>query len=70
GRNLILAPDGITGNLIFRSLVLIGSARSHGAITLGIDPIFIDTSRAQTVKGYERALRFAYKLVNMKEDGV
>lgn len=68
GRNLILAPDGITGNLIFRSLVLIGSAKSHGAITLGIDPIFIDTSRAQTVEGYERALKFAYKLANMKED--
>ncbi|MFZ2216499.1 MAG: methanogenesis marker protein Mmp4/MtxX [Methanothermobacter tenebrarum] len=68
GRNLILAPDGITGNLIFRSLVLIGSAKSHGAITLGIDPIFIDTSRAQTVEGYERALKFAYKLANMRED--
>lgn len=69
GRNLILAPDGITGNLIFRSLVLIGSAKSHGAITLGIDPIFIDTSRAQTVEGYERALKFAYKLATMREDG-
>jgi len=67
-RNLILAPDGITGNLIFRSLVLIGSAKSHGAITLGIDPIFIDTSRAQTIEGYERALKFAYKLARMKGD--
>ncbi|BAW31377.1 putative methanogen marker protein 4 [Methanothermobacter sp. MT-2] len=67
-RDLILAPDGITGNLIFRSLVLVGSAKSHGAITLGIDPIFIDTSRAQTIKGYERALKFAYKLARMKGD--
>jgi putative methanogen marker protein 4 len=57
--NIILAPDGITGNLIFRSLVLVGPVRSHGAITLGLDRIFIDTSRSLDVEGYVRALKFA-----------
>ncbi len=64
--NLILAPDGISGNLIFRSLVLVGSAKSYGAITLGIDQIFIDTSRAQSVEGYIRAINFAHYLAKRK----
>lgn len=64
--NLILAPDGISGNLIFRSLVLVGSGKSHGAVTLGIDQILIDTSRAQSVEGYIRALNFAHYLAKLK----
>jgi putative methanogen marker protein 4 len=66
GCNLILAPDGISGNLIFRSLVLVGSVESYGAITLGIDQILIDTSRAQSVEGYIRALNFSYYLSKLK----
>jgi len=62
GANLILAPDGICGNLIFRSLVLIGSIKSHGAVTLGIKEIFIDTSRSQNEEGYIRSLELAKKL--------
>ncbi len=57
--NVIIAPDGITGNLIFRSIVLVGSGKSHGAITLGLDRTFIDTSRSLDVDGYIRALKFA-----------
>ncbi|GAB6056208.1 methanogenesis marker protein Mmp4/MtxX [Methanobacterium movens] len=60
--NLILAPDGISGNLIFRSLVLIGSLKSYGAVTLGMNKIFIDTSRDQSKSGYIRALNFAHHL--------
>lgn len=66
GANMILAPNGICGNLIFRSLVFIGSIKSHGAVTLGIDEIFIDTSRSQSEEGYLRALKLAEKLVNNK----
>lgn len=66
GANFILAPDGICGNLIFRSLVLLGSQKSHGAITLGIEEIFIDTSRSQDVEGYKRALKLAKKLAELK----
>ena len=63
--NFILAPDGVTGNLIFRSLVLSGCGKSHGAVTLGMDVTFIDTSRSLTVEGYTRALKFAKYLKDM-----
>jgi putative methanogen marker protein 4 len=66
GANFIIAPDGICGNLIFRSLVFMGSGKSHGAITLGINEIFIDTSRSQNRAGYIRALKFAAQLVKLK----
>lgn len=66
--NFILAPDGISGNLIFRSLVFIGSGISHGAVTLGINEILVDTSRSQDVEGYIRALEFARTLVDNKKN--
>jgi putative methanogen marker protein 4 len=67
GSNLILAPDGICGNLIFRSLVFLGSIKSHGAVNLGIKEILIDTSRNQTEEGYLRALKLAKKLVELRK---
>jgi putative methanogen marker protein 4 len=67
GSNLILAPDGICGNLIFRSLVFLGSIKSHGAVNLGIKEILIDTSRTQTEEGYLRALKLAKKLVELRK---
>ncbi|AXV38421.1 MAG: methyltransferase [Methanobacterium sp. BRmetb2] len=66
GCNLILAPDGISGNLIFRTLVFLGSGISYGAVTLGIDKIFIDTSRSQSINGFVRSLKFANYLVDLK----
>lgn len=60
--NLIIAPNGIIGNLIFRSLILVSGWESYGAITLGINEIFIDTSRSQTKEGYLRAIELAYNL--------
>ncbi len=63
GANFIIAPDGISGNLIFRSIVLLGGGKSHGAVTLGMDEIYIDTSRSNDVEGYKRALEFAHYLV-------
>lgn len=62
--NIIIAPDGISGNLIFRTLVLLNSYNSYGAIALGFNKIFIDTSRDQSKDGYLRALKLAYKLAN------
>ncbi|HEY0196325.1 MAG TPA: methanogenesis marker protein Mmp4/MtxX [Methanobacterium sp.] len=64
--NFILAPDGVIGNLIFRSLVLTGCGKSYGAVTLGMDVILIDTSRSLTVEGYIRALKFAKYLMDIK----
>lgn len=66
GSNFIMAPDGITGNLIFRSLVLVGGMKSYGALTLGIKEIFIDTSKSQDVEGYTRALKFSHYLAELK----
>lgn len=43
--NLILAPNGITGNLIYRTLVHLGGGKAYGAIYMGTGYNIIDTSR-------------------------
>lgn len=45
---MILAPDGIIGNFIFRSLVLIANIDSFGAYASALPKVYIDTSRART----------------------
>ncbi len=67
GYNILLANDGIFGNIMFRTLVLLDKWPSYGAVTLGIDEIFIDTSRDQTVEGYVRSLKLAYNLSKLRE---
>ena len=61
--NIIIAPNGRIGNIIFRTLVLLNSWPSHGAITFGIDNIYIDTSRDQSIQGYVRSLKLANELI-------
>lgn len=57
--NFIMAPDGISGNLIFRTLVFLGGGYGHGAPVL-MDKVFVDTSR---VGGhYTRAIMLASAL--------
>ncbi|MBQ2832115.1 methanogenesis marker protein Mmp4/MtxX [Methanobrevibacter sp.] len=63
--NVIIAPDGIIGNIIFRTLILVNSWPSCGAVTFGIKGIYIDTSRDQTTEGYLRSLKFAYNLAKL-----
>ena len=58
---LVIAPDGITGNLIFRTLALLGGGRGHGAPVVNIDRIFVDTSRASA--DYTNAIMLAKSLV-------
>jgi putative methanogen marker protein 4 len=58
---LILAPDGISGNLVFRTLVHLGGGQAHGAPVVNIARIFVDTSRASP--DYANALITASKLV-------
>ena len=70
GNNIILAPDGVTGNIIFRTLVLLNSWPSNGAVTLGIDEIFVDTSRDQSVEGYLRSIKLAYDLAKAKKESL
>ena len=63
--NILIAPNGIVGNTIFRTLVLLNSWPSFGANTFGIDKIYIDTSRDQNVEGYLRSLELSYKLAKL-----
>ena len=58
---LVIAPDGISGNLIFRTLTLLGSGHGHGAPVVNIDKIFVDTSRASP--NYTNALLLAASLL-------
>ncbi len=44
--NVLVAPDGISGNLIFRTLTFLGGGRGYGAPLLGIPYVFVDTSRS------------------------
>lgn len=58
---LIIAPDGISGNLIFRTLTFLGAGIGHGAPITNIEGIFIDSSRASL--GYVPALNLTAALV-------
>ncbi len=60
--NYLIAPDGISGNLVYRTLVHLGNGLSHGAIY--IEPLFqskiiIDTSRVGPVNEYISAIMLA-----------
>jgi len=44
--NILVAPDGVTGNLIFRTLIFLGGGKGHGAPFFGIPHTFVDTSRS------------------------
>lgn len=57
---VIIAPDGISGNLIFRTLTFLGNGCGHGAPVVNIHPVFVDSSRASA--GYEGSLRLAASL--------
>lgn len=43
--NLIIAPNGISGNLIYRTLVHLGGGKAYGAIYMAVGHVIIDTSR-------------------------
>lgn len=45
--DLVLAPDGVSGNLMFRTLHFVGGAKAFGAPVVNIDTVFVDTSRAK-----------------------
>jgi putative methanogen marker protein 4 len=46
-RDLVLAPDGVTGNLVFRTLHLVGGCEAYGAPIVNLGRVFVDTSRAK-----------------------
>jgi len=47
-KDLIIAPDGVSGNLIFRALHLVAGAEAYGAPVVNLGRVFVDTSRAKT----------------------
>jgi len=63
GDDLIVAPDGISGNLIFRTLMLLSGAEGLGAPVI-MDPVFVDSSRAR--KDFVGPIMLASALVGMK----
>jgi len=63
GEDLIVAPDGISGNLIFRTLMLLSGAKGFGAPVI-MDPVFVDSSRAR--KSFSGPIMLASALVAMK----
>ena len=58
--DIIIAPEGITGNIIFRTMHLVGGAKALGAPVVNSDKVFIDTSRAKT--DYRDSLALAMRL--------
>jgi len=58
---LIIAPDGISGNLVFRTLTFLGGGHGHGAPVVNISRIFVDSSRASP--DYANALLLAASLL-------
>ncbi|PKL68261.1 MAG: phosphotransacetylase [Methanomicrobiales archaeon HGW-Methanomicrobiales-1] len=58
---LIIAPDGISGNLVFRTLVFLGGGQGHGAPVVNISRIFVDSSRASP--NYANTLLLAASLL-------
>jgi predicted methyltransferase MtxX (methanogen marker protein 4) len=62
--NVVVAPDGVTGNLIFRALHLVAGHDSWGAVALGVTPlVFVDTSREKA--DYLGAIHLARALASM-----
>ncbi len=47
-RDFVVAPDGVSGNLMFRSIHFVGGGRAYGAPVVNIPRVFVDTSRAKT----------------------
>ena len=60
--NLIIAPDGISGNLIYRTLVHLGGGRAYGAIYMGLKKVIIDTSRVAELYEIKGAFLLALAL--------
>jgi putative methanogen marker protein 4 len=61
--NFIMAPDGISGNLIYRTLVHLGGGKAYGAIYMGdIPKTIIDTSRVGNLSEIYGALILALAL--------
>ncbi|MFH1327801.1 MAG: methanogenesis marker protein Mmp4/MtxX [Candidatus Bathyarchaeota archaeon] len=66
GANLIIAPNGIAGNLIYRTLIHLGGGKSHGAPLYGIKYFYVDTSRVGPLTEYVDAIALASAITRLK----
>ena len=62
--DLIMAPCGPTGNLIFRTMHHLMHVKAYGAPVMNIDDIFVDTSRAHS--DYSNAVALVALLVSKR----
>lgn len=46
-RDLVISPDGVSGNLMFRTLHLVGGCEAFGAPVVNMGRVFVDTTRAK-----------------------
>lgn len=58
--DILIAPQGIIGNIIFRTLHFLGGAKALGAPIANMDRVFIDTSRVKT--DYTDSIALAMRL--------
>jgi putative methanogen marker protein 4 len=58
--DILIAPQGIVGNIIFRTLHFIGGAKALGAPIVNMEKVFIDTSRVKT--DYTDSIALAMRL--------
>jgi len=65
GDDIVIAPEGVSGNLIFRTLLLLCTASSYGAPVL-MDKVFVDSSRAR--EGFDGPVMLASAMVGMREE--
>jgi putative methanogen marker protein 4 len=61
--NFIMAPDGVSGNLIFRTLNFFGGAKGQGAYIANLPRVFVDTSRAKS--DFSGSIAFASALCSL-----
>jgi putative methanogen marker protein 4 len=64
--NFIVAPDGISGNLIFRTIAFLGGGDGLGAPVLMDDYVFVDTSRAGG--HFTKAIMLASALADLNKE--
>jgi putative methanogen marker protein 4 len=62
--NLLIVPDGIIGNFIFRTIYHLGGGDSLGAPVVNLPEVFVDTSRSKD--DYSSALLLAAALATGK----
>jgi len=62
--DLIVAPDGVCGNLIFRSMHYLGGGKAYGAPVVNLRKVFVDTSRGKT--DFTDSILLAAGLVSVK----